>query len=767
MARASHFLPALNGGELSPLLMARIDLARHGTACARLENLLPLPEGPVTRRPGSEMLGWTARGDGSSWLRRFVFGPKDAAILELAHQTLRFWAKGGLILDPDAEPPVPLQMLTPWSAADLGGGDGILRLTTAQARDRLWLAGAGKPPMLLERRGAADWQLLAFDPEDGPFAPENKNDAIRLKASAVSGDAVTIDALGGAEVFTAAHQGRLIRLFARDLSAIRAWEAQMENVAVGELRRVERRVYEAVETPKGISGTVIPTHTRGEEWDSGGTFRSPSTGDKISGAGIKWRFLHPGYGLGRITAVAGPSQATIEVIDRLPESIVDDEGATERWQLSAWDDAAGWPEAVGFAFDRLVMARGNRVWFSRTDDFFSFADRSFGEVLADDALSITLTGPEITNVRWLQETSSGLVVGTDGGEVLVTKPNTSEVFGAATDATRNVQARQHTSYGASRVRPVLAHGRTLMVQASGSKVRELEERIETGRLSGFDMGVFAGHMLRPGVVWTAWQGEPDGILWHGLADGSMVSLTYLPEQEIIAWARHRIGGPGAVVEWGETMPTDDGNAAELWLVVRRSIDNVVERTIERLAPRWRDGAGLGPAASRHLDGMLVYQGQPVSSVSGADHLAGQTVSALLDGFVAERLAVAPDGSAALPFAASTVVLGHPYESGVVLLVPNAGGMDGPGIGKKRRARKLVLTLVESADRFKAGVHGRLRRVDTRAGALPADQPAPLVSDDVELMLDLGWKERPKIEIAVDGPLPFTLAAVMQKLDLNE
>jgi len=100
-------------------------------------------------------------------------------------------------------------------------------------------------------------------------------------------------------------------------------------------------------------------------------------------------------------------------------------------------------------------------------------------------------------------------------------------------------------------------------------------------------------------------------------------------------------------------------------------------------------------------------------------------------------------------------------------VPNAGGMDGPGIGKKRRSRKLVLTLVESADRFKAGVHGRLRRVDTRAGALPADHPSPLVSDDVELMLDLGWKERPEIEIAVDGPLPFTLAAVMQKLDLNE
>ncbi len=46
-------LGVFNAGELSPLLNGRIDLEQYYKGCSQLENLLPLKQGGVTRRPGT------------------------------------------------------------------------------------------------------------------------------------------------------------------------------------------------------------------------------------------------------------------------------------------------------------------------------------------------------------------------------------------------------------------------------------------------------------------------------------------------------------------------------------------------------------------------------------------------------------------------------------------------------------------------------------------------------------------------------------------
>ncbi|MBR1438996.1 MAG: hypothetical protein IJ587_10720, partial [Synergistaceae bacterium] len=43
---------SFSSGELSPLLHARVDLARYLTGLAELKNMIVLPQGGVTRRGG-------------------------------------------------------------------------------------------------------------------------------------------------------------------------------------------------------------------------------------------------------------------------------------------------------------------------------------------------------------------------------------------------------------------------------------------------------------------------------------------------------------------------------------------------------------------------------------------------------------------------------------------------------------------------------------------------------------------------------------------
>ena len=51
-----RILNSFNAGELSPLLNAREDLAKYQNGCSIMENLIPLPQGGVQKRPGTKYI---------------------------------------------------------------------------------------------------------------------------------------------------------------------------------------------------------------------------------------------------------------------------------------------------------------------------------------------------------------------------------------------------------------------------------------------------------------------------------------------------------------------------------------------------------------------------------------------------------------------------------------------------------------------------------------------------------------------------------------
>lgn len=727
---------AFNAGELSPFLEGRLDIPQRARGCRELTNMLPMVEGPAQLRPGTESLGHTFESGSRSWLMRFVRGPRDSYIIEASDFHFRFWRDGSRVVQSTG---LPVEIETPWSAADLVSEDGTCALATAQAGDQLWIVHrSGRfAPRILQRFGLNSFTLSVFEPEGGPWAEENATTATMSVASATSPTQILAQST---VVLSAAHVGSLIRLFPRDGLDRRPWEANRA-YSNGDIRWSDGHAYVASDV-SGDSGAVKPVHTRGIQSDKG-----------TDNGGAKWTYLHSGYGIARITS-AGPVGAIIRLLAeypggpiRMPEDVVE-ANLTPRWQLGAWSDVFGWPTAVAFAFGRLWMARGRRIWSSRTDDFFRWNDRTTGQILADDGLSALLIGDGINITHWMLEHPQGLLVGTDGGVFLLRKSNESQVLGAVTDGTRNIQWTQQPMGGTWALQPERVAGRATMVDASGRAVYLLGYDLQSNGLVAEDLSVLASHMLVPGIAWMAWQGGTDRVLWVGLANGRMAALSLAAEQEVSAWSRHVMAG--GTVEAGITVPRTDGDGDDLYVIVRRVTGSTVHRTVERMARRWRKGDEL--AKGVFLDGAVKTELAGATGVDGLDHIEGATVALMRDGVIEADKVVDGGAVTADRPAATAIVAGLRYEGRLRPILARQGGLRPKG-----RAPRASVMVIDTND-LRLGVASQPgQSSELRSAGL--DMLQPLLTGVHDMTIPSEHERVPDLLLTATGPYPATVVAI--------
>lgn len=80
-------------GEISPELMGRLDAPYYRQACRTLQNMLPKPTGPATRRPGTYYAA-TTKGNATAILIPWYLSETDARILEVTEDAVRFYKVG-------------------------------------------------------------------------------------------------------------------------------------------------------------------------------------------------------------------------------------------------------------------------------------------------------------------------------------------------------------------------------------------------------------------------------------------------------------------------------------------------------------------------------------------------------------------------------------------------------------------------------------------------------------------------------------------------
>ena len=224
----------------------------------------------------------------------------------------------------------------------------------------------------------------------------------------------------------------------------------------------------------------------------------------------------------------------------------------------------------------------------------------------------------ITGSPWAQQVNGiQWMVPMPGGLIVCTGLDCWQLSGAAGPATPLTPSSQNAtaqeSYGFSPTLPPIRIGaHFLYVDALDAVVRDNVYNFFTNTYAGDDLTelsnhLFDGHKL---LQW-GWARTPYKIIWAVRDDGVLLSLTYLKEQEVVAWARHDTNGQVVSVAVVSEPPVD-----AVYIVVKRFIAGqnaygyFVERLDNRLWPNaegcWCVDAGLSlplatPAATLTAD----------------------------------------------------------------------------------------------------------------------------------------------------------------------
>ena len=152
--RDKSYLFALNGGEVSPLAMGRVDLARMRISGETCLNIIPRVIGPIQARPGTAYLGTT---DGSGIARNlpFIFSATDTAKIELSDLKIRVWVDDALISRASVSTVVTngdFASSTGWTLTATGTGVADINSTNAGA---LTLQTPGRGDTVLAKRSGS------------------------------------------------------------------------------------------------------------------------------------------------------------------------------------------------------------------------------------------------------------------------------------------------------------------------------------------------------------------------------------------------------------------------------------------------------------------------------------------------------------------------------------------------------------------------------------------------------------------------------------
>lgn len=551
----SWIQPSFSGGEIAPSLYGRIDMAKYQVALRKCDNFIVRQYGGVENRPGTQFIAAAKYPDRKCRLIPFQFSTVQTYALEFGHNYMRVIKDGGLVLTTGD---VIYELATPYADSDVFG------LKFTQSADVMTIVHPSYPPKELRRYAHDNWQIVDVETKNGPFEDINVDESVTVYASGTTG---TITLTASSAIFGSEQVGKLFYLEQPAVDSVPVWETS-KTTAIDDIRRADSNYYRA--NTAGKTGTLRPSHTEGMAWDGWGGTGSDDTG-------VQWEYLHSGFGIARITAVAGDGlSATADVISRIPENAVGSDKASYKWARFAWNSVNGYPATVVYYQQRLYFAASSAypqtIWASRTGDYKDFGKSN--PVQDDDRIVYTYAGRQVNEIRHLIDVGS-LVVLTSGGEFVATgdqnKVLTPSSFSLSSQG----------SNGSSDVPPIAVSNIALFIQEKGSVVRDLAYSFDVDGFQGNDLTILANHLFQKrSIVDWSFCIVPFSSAFCVRDDGKLLVLTYLRDQQVFAWSPQSSAG-----KYESTCGIGEGSEDAIYFVVNRTINGQVVRYIERLSSR--------------------------------------------------------------------------------------------------------------------------------------------------------------------------------------
>ena len=725
---ADLFQRSFAAGELAPGLGARADLAKYTIGLRSCRNFLVRRHGGVSNRPGTKFVG-EAKNEGPTYLKPFTFAAADQSyVIEVGEQYFRFHYEGA---------PVVVS-----GVAAYNGG-------TAYVPGDLVVQGGVNYYCKAATTGNAPPNATYWHPLEGniyeiptPYV-EGRFMAPAPACFQQSGDVITITHLEEPPRELRRYSATRWVLSAAITTgpAIGAPTAGAGSGTAAALTRkyvvtaVSEETYEESNPSSVITVINIAAPTAAAPITL--TWTPPATG-----VAVEYKVYADPHGngtFGYVGTATGAASFRVTSDDA-------DYFNTPPIPRALFAGVNNYP-AVSTTFQQRRIFAGTHndrqvAYASQVGRYTNFGIRS--PLQDDDAVTFRFAGTRIHPVHHLAELPQGLVVLTDGGEWICEGDETGALTPTA------INPRQHGYAGSAYTPPVVVGNSLLFLQGRGTILRDLrfDERVEG--LSGRDLCLYAAHLFDGfSITALAYAQVPHSTVWAVRSDGTLLGLTYIPEEDVWGWHRHDTDGL-----FEDVCVIPEGTEDAVYVVVKRTISGNTRRYIERFATRQftdiKDGV--------FLDSALSYSGTAKTTFTGLSHLVGKSVKALADGVVVGPYTVSSSGSITLAAAASKVHVGLPITAELETLDLDVAG------SSLRAARKRVfalrLLLEASARGFTAGPDATHQKTVT-ANAWDA---AGLVTDPVDLTLTSHFNDTGRTLIRHTDPTPLTVLGVIPSFE---
>jgi len=752
MARVAVQLTNFTGGELSPRLDGRNDLTKYPTGCKTLENFVVFPHGSAARRSGTQFVAEVKDSSAKTRLIPFEFSTTQTYMLEFGNQYIRFYKDNGQILESDvtisgatqANPVVITATGHGYSNGDEISISGVVGMTELNNK-RYLVANKTTNTFEITDVDGTNINGTGFTAyTSGGVA----NRVYEISTPYLTAELFDIKFAQSADVMYITHPNHEVEKLSR--TGHTSWT--LADVDFTDGPYLDDNITTTTLNPSshtvGTGVTVVASATTGINGGSG--FQSTDVG----------RLVRFGDGYGKITAVSDTLNFTMEILEDMGSAT-----ASTDFALGSFSDTTGHPTCVTFFEQRLVFAgttdQPQTVFFSKSGDYENMNENRGGTVADDDAIIYTIASNQVNAIRFMTATRT-LIIGTAGGEFAVS--------GGGTDVAitpTNILIKKQSNHGAANVDAIPAGNATLFLQRAKRKLRELAYNFDVDGYVSPDLTILAEHVTEGGLTQLSYQQEPNQIIWGTRDDGELVGLTYQREQQVVAWHRHIFGGVfgsgNTVCESVATIPTDNSEY-QTYVIVKRTINSVTRRYVEYINNF--DFDETDDTTFNFLDSQLNYSGSSTDTITGLDHLEGQTVSILADGSTHPDKTVS-SGSITLDRNVTKAKVGLGYTSLLQTMRLDAGSQDGTSQGKTKRIFDIAIRLYESIGVEVGPDLTNMERIPFRSSADAMDSGLGVFTGDKEVEFRGNYETDGFIFVRQTQPLPLTILSLYPRLQTND
>ena len=520
MARVAVQLTNFTGGELSPRLDGRNDLAKYSSGCATLENLVVYPHGSAARRPGTNFVAEVADSSKKTRLIPFEFSTTQTYMLEFSNLKIRVFKDNGSVLEGDktisaitkANPAVVTATSHGYENGDEVLISGVGGMTEVNGK-RFLVADKTTNTFELQDKDGTDINSSGFTTYTSGGV---SNKVFEITTPYLEAELFDLKFAQSADVMYICHPNHEVEKLSR--TGHTSWTLTDVDFTNGPY----------LDTNTSTTTITASAHTVG----TGRTFTASASTFASTDVGRLIRFRD---GYAKVTGFTSATVVTVEILKDTGSA-----SSSVDWSLGAFSDTTGHPSCVTFFEQRLVFAatlnNPQTVYFSKSGDYENMDANIGGTIADDDSIIYTIASNQVNAIRFMTATRT-LIIGTAGGEFAVSGGGTDSAI-----TPTNILIKKQSNHGAANIDAISVGNATLFLQRARRKIRELAYNFDVDGYVAPDMTILAEHITEGGLTQVAYQQEPNQIIYATREDGELVGLTYQREQQVVAWHRHIFGG---------------------------------------------------------------------------------------------------------------------------------------------------------------------------------------------------------------------------------